>query len=318
MGHIQNIGLGTAAIGRPQYINIKHQKTEIFDLINFKKIGIEVLEAAYQSGIRYFDTSPGYGIAEQILSEWLENKKDSSIEVATKWGYSYVANFDPKATLHEIKDHSLSQLLKQWEISQQLIPYLSTYQIHSATLDTGVLKNWEVLEKLAEIKTNYRLKIGLTTTGSDQIEVIKKAMEISVDQSQLFDSFQVTYNILDQSLLDVADFMIASGKRIIIKEALANGRIFRNKNYPEYNHLYQTLEQMAKKYEVGVDAVALRFCVDSIRPFLVLSGASEEFQIKENLKSNRIKLEEEDINILKDLKITPDSYWSERKQLRWN
>ena len=75
---------------------------------------------------------------------------------------------------------------------------------------------------------------------------------------------------------------------------------------------------MAKKYEVGVDAIALRFCVDSIRPFLVLSGASEEFQIKENLKSNRIKLEEEDINILKDLKISPDSYWSERKQLRWN
>ncbi len=318
MGHIQNIALGTAAIGRPLYINIKQQDTEIFDRIKFKQSSIEVLEAAYQNGIRYFDTSPGYGIAEQILIEWLKDKKDRSIEVATKWGYSYVANFDPKATLHEIKDHSLSQLLKQWETSQQLIPYLSTYQIHSATLDTGVLKNREVLEKLAEIKADNRLKIGLTTTGNNQVEVIRKAMEISVDQSQLFDSFQVTYNILDQSLLDVADFMIASGKRIIIKEALANGRIFKNKNYPEYSHLYQTLEQMAKKYEVGVDAVALRFCVDSIRPFLVLSGASEEVQIKENLKSNRIKLEEEDINILKDFKITPDSYWSERKQLRWN
>jgi aryl-alcohol dehydrogenase-like predicted oxidoreductase len=143
-------------------------------------------------------------------------------------------------------------------------------------------------------------------------------MGIEVHDSQLFDTFQVTYNILDQSLLEVADDLIGNGKRIIIKEALANGRIFRNKNYPEYAYLYQTLEQMAKKYEVGVDAVALRFCVDSIRPFLVLSGASEDIQIKENLKSNRIKLEEEDINILKDFKITPDSYWSERKQLRWN
>ena len=318
MEPIQNIALGTAAIGRPQYINIKQQNSEIFDLIKFKQSSIKVLEAAYQNGIRYFDTSPGYGIAEQILIEWLEDKKDRSMEVATKWGYTYVANFDPKATIHEIKDHSLSQLLKQWKISRQLIPYLSTYQIHSATLDTGVLKNREVLEKLAEIKADNRLKIGLTTTGSNQVEVIKKAMEITVDQSQLFDSFQVTYNILDQSLLDVADLMIASGKRIIIKEALANGRIFRNKNYPEYSHLYQTLEQMAKKYDVGVDAIALRFCVDTIRPFLVLSGASEETQIKENLKSNSIKLEEEDINTLKDFKTIPDSYWSERKQLRWN
>ncbi len=318
MGYIQNIALGTAAIGRPQYINIKQQNKEKFDIIKFKQNSIKVLEAAYQHGIRYFDTSPGYGIAEQILIEWLEDKKDRSIEVATKWGYTYVANFDPKAILHEIKDHSLSQLLKQWEISQQLIPYLSTYQIHSATLDTGVLDNKEVLNKLAELKSEYQLKMGITTSGSNQVEVLKKAMGIEVHNSQLFDAFQVTYNILDQSLLEVADDLIGNGKRIIIKEALANGRIFRNKNYPEYAYLYQTLEQMAKKYEVGVDAVALRFCVDSIRPFLVLSGASEDIQIKENLKSNRIKLEEEDINILKDFKITPDSYWSERKQLRWN
>ncbi len=110
MGYIQNIALGTAAIGRPQYINIKQQNKEKFDIIKFKQNSIKVLEAAYQHGIRYFDTSPGYGIAEQILIEWLEDKKDRSIEVATKWGYTYVANFDSKAILHEIKDHSLSQL----------------------------------------------------------------------------------------------------------------------------------------------------------------------------------------------------------------
>jgi len=318
MGYIQNIALGTAAIGRPQYINIKQQNTEEFDIIKFKQNSIEILEAAYQHGIRYFDTSPGYGIAEQILTEWLKDKKDRSIEVATKWGYSYVANFDTNATVHEIKDHSLSQLLKQWERSKKLIPFLSTYQIHSATLDTGVLDNKEVLNKLAELKSEYQLKMGITTSGSNQVEVLKKAMDIEVHDSQIFDAFQVTYNILDQSLLKVADDLIGSGKRIIIKEALANGRVFRNKNYPKYNHLYQTLEQMSKKYKVGVDAVALRFCVDSISPFLVLSGASENVQIKENLKSNRIKLEEEDINILKDFKITPDSYWLERKQLRWN
>ncbi len=163
MGHQQNIALGTAAIGRPLYINIKQQDTEIFDMIKFKKSSIEVLEAAYQNGIRYFDTSPGYGIAEQILIEWLKDKKDRSIEVATKWGYSYVANFDPKATLHEIKDHSLSQLLKQWETSQQLIPYLSTYQIHSATLETGVLENKAVLEQLAYLKKELDLRVSYNT-----------------------------------------------------------------------------------------------------------------------------------------------------------
>jgi len=102
-----HIGLGTAAIGRPQYINIKKEDSEIFNKTKFKQQGIHVLETAYNKGIRYFDTAPGYGMAQEILLEWLNTKKDKSIEVATKWGYSYVANFDPNAIIHEVKDHSL-------------------------------------------------------------------------------------------------------------------------------------------------------------------------------------------------------------------
>lgn len=212
----------------------------------------------------------------------------------------------------------MPQLLRQWEKSKELIPYLSTYQIHSATLDTGVLDNEEVLNKLAVLKNEYQLKIGITTSGSDQVEVLKKAMDIAVNNKQIFETFQVTYNMLDQSLAEVANDMIKDGKRIIIKEALANGRVFRNINYSNYNKLYNLLELLANKYDVGVDAIALRFCIDTINPFMVLSGASEEFQLLENLKSNQIVLEGEDINLLKSFKSDPSSYWKERKQLNWN
>jgi len=89
------IGLGTAAIGRPLYINIKKEVTEYdFSLEAFRQKGIAILEAAYNQGIRYFDTAPGYGMAEQMLIDWAMEKEDPSIEVATKWGYTYVANFD--------------------------------------------------------------------------------------------------------------------------------------------------------------------------------------------------------------------------------
>jgi len=106
----QKIGLGTAAIGRPQYINIKKQESEAFDLNTFRLKGIQVLESAYQQGVRYFDTAPGYGLAEQLLIDWVKDKKDPSIEVATKWGYAYVANFDPPASIHEVKDHGIDQM----------------------------------------------------------------------------------------------------------------------------------------------------------------------------------------------------------------
>ena len=125
MKNKNNIGLGTASIGRPLYINVKSEvSSEPFSLPEFKKKGLQVLEAAYNNGIRCFDTSPGYGLAEQMLLDWLKDKNDSSIEVSTKWGYTYVANFDPNAKVHEIKEHTLAKLNEQWEYSKKLLPYL--------------------------------------------------------------------------------------------------------------------------------------------------------------------------------------------------
>ena len=129
----KNIGLGTAAIGRPLYINIKqNQAEEPFSLPSFKQKGLQLLEDAYTKGVRYFDTSPGYGIAEKLVIEWLASKKDTSIQVTTKWGYTYVANFDPNAKQHEVKEHTIDKLNMQWAYSKELLPYLKVYQIHSA------------------------------------------------------------------------------------------------------------------------------------------------------------------------------------------
>jgi aryl-alcohol dehydrogenase-like predicted oxidoreductase len=53
----QQIELGTAALGRPQYINLKEEPTTDFYRESFKKKGLVVLNEAYKSGIRYFDTA---------------------------------------------------------------------------------------------------------------------------------------------------------------------------------------------------------------------------------------------------------------------
>ena len=312
------LGLGTAALGRPQYINVRTENCDNSNLSEFKKQSFNVLEEAYNLGIRYFDTAPGYGLAEELLLEWLQTKKDNSIEVATKWGYTYTANFDTNATVHEIKEHSLAKLKEQWTFSKQLLPYLKVYQIHSATLETGVLENAQVLEHLAFLKKEHNLKIGLTTTGTNQVEVIRKALNILVDNESFFDVFQVTYNFLDQSLQEISEELINKNKSIVIKEALANGRVFKNENYPNYNKMYTTLENLAKKHNVGVDAISLKYCEQTIPGSIVLSGASNSNQLKENLKINTFSLSNNEIEILNALKISPEAYWKERKQLTWN
>jgi len=312
------LGLGTAALGRPQYINVRLEDCDNSDLNAFRNKSFTVLEEAYNLGIRYFDTAPGYGLAEELLLDWLQTKNDKAIEVTTKWGYTYTANFDPNATVHEVKEHSLSKLKEQWNFSKKLLPYLKVYQIHSATLETGVLENTAVLEYLSFLKKEHHLKIGLTTTGTNQVEVIKKALDVLVDGKQVFDLFQVTYNFLDQSLSEISSELHRQNKSIVIKEALANGRIFSNEKYPHYKKMYASLKKTATKHNVGVDAISLKYCEQTITNAIILSGASNRNQLKENLKLNNFSLSNDEIEILNSFKISTDSYWSERKKLAWN
>lgn len=315
-----HIGLGTAAIGRPSYINLKQEvkPSAPFDLTSFKQQGRNVLEEAYAQGVRYFDTAPGYGLAEQLLMDWLADKQAADIEVATKWGYTYVANFKANAKQHEIKEHSLQKLNEQWEQSKKLLPFLTTYQIHSATLETGVLDNETILYRLAELKQRYGLKIGLTTTGVNQLEVLRKALAIEVEGTPLFEVFQVTYNILDQSIGAIFEDPRVKYLRFVIKEALANGRLLPHPDYPHYRDLYAYLQKLADKYEVGVDAVALGFCKDSIDPFIILSGAAQIAHLRSNLKASQFVLTEEEVHILQQFGLSTTRYWEERSRLMWH
>ncbi|WP_317194988.1 aldo/keto reductase [Mariniflexile gromovii] len=312
------LGLGMAAIGRPHYINVRTNTIAKSDVNELKANGFKVLDAAYNLGVRYFDTAPGYGLAEDLLIQWLATKNDKSLQVGTKWGYTYTANFDKNATVHEVKEHSISKLKEQWQVSKKLLPFLTTYQIHSATLETGVLENAEVLNQLAFLKNEHQIKIGISTTGDNQVEVIKKALDVHVEGELLFDTFQSTYNILEQSILGIRTQLKENGKQLIVKEALANGRIFRNKNYPKYDMFYSALESLSNKYAVSVDAIALQFCNATIPESMVLSGASTISQLEENLKVNTFVLSEEDVMLLKSFSVEPFDYWKERKQLQWN
>ncbi len=313
------IGLGLAAIGRPEYINIRATDEEDRTEFSYRKKAMETLDYAYEKGIRHFDTAPSYGKGESFLIEWNNSRRYFDVELSTKWGYTYVAdwNLGFKGN-HEVKEHSLNKLKEQWLVSQELLPALKIYQVHSATLDSGIFENIDTLEHLNNLKKTHDLKIGITSSGSNQSEILSKALKIKVDGSFLFDSFQVTYNILESSTHEILKEIIDKGKTMIIKEALANGRVFRNLNYPHYNELYDYLELLSIKYKVGIDAIALRYVMDNLEPNLVLSGASNTDHLSQNLKVIDFELTKDELLSLSEFRVTPDIYWGERDQLNWN
>lgn len=311
------IGIGLAALGRPEYINIRENKSIDKSENAFRENAFEVLDFAYENGVRYFDTAPSYGKGERYLIDWKTERKHSDIILSTKWGYTYVANWElGYKGKHEVKEHSLDKLLEQWEVSQLLLPELKIYQIHSATLESGVLQNVSVLNQLHQIKKQNNVQIGISSSGVNQKEIILEALNVKVENEYLFDSFQVTYNILEQSSLEVLNTLKSKNKTIIIKEALANGRIFNQEN----KAVYSFLEILSKKYKVGIDAIAIRFVIESIEPDFVLSGASNTKQLEQNLKAinKDLSFTASELNQLKLLRRNPKSYWDERSLLNWD
>lgn len=316
---VSKIGLGLAALGRPGYINLGHGDDLAHDYVVDAMEGRthRMLDLAYEKGVRYFDAARSYGRAEQFLHSWLEKQSASDIVVGSKWGYIYTAEWKIEAEDHEIKRHTLEVLEKQWQESSILKPQLKLYQIHSATFDSGVLDNTAVLNKLAQIKASGTA-IGLTLSGANQAEVLEAAMLERVDGVHLFDTVQATFNILEQSAEDALRQASEAGMGILIKEALANGRLTTRNKKESFAPIKAQLEAILETEQISMDMLALAFVLSKPWVDTVLSGAAVEAHLSSNLAAGRVALSTDSLENLQNLAQKPADYWAERAKMAWN
>ena len=316
------LGLGLAALGRPGYINLDHGKDLNFsyEVAQMEAHTHTVLDQAWKSGIRYFDTAQSYGKAEEFLASWIAKKKISpqEIEIGSKWGYTYTANWKVQADIHEVKDHGLDTFSRQWKSSRdRLGSYLGLYQVHSATFSSGILKNTEVLKALIKLKEEG-IQIGMSVSGEEQGDVIDAALGIEVEGVPVFDCFQATWNILEPSAEKALRLAHKMGKGILIKEALANGRLTTRNKGPQFRPYLDFLKAQALNYETTIDALLLKIALQQDWIHIVLSGAANKYHIQSNVKAFQLPFISEEREIFERVKMSSASYWTERKSLNWN
>ena len=319
---VSPIGIGLAALGRPGYINIGHEDDldRNYDVPAMETRAHAVLDAAYKSGVRYFDAARSYGRAEEFLGSWLRKRKLSadSIVVGSKWGYTYTADWTIDAENHEVKEHSLPILQRQWlESRSNLGPCLDLYQIHSATLESGVLGNKHVLTELARLKSEG-IAIGLSVSGPRQREVIEQALKLMVDGARLFDSVQATWNLLEKSAGDALANAREMGVGVIVKEALANGRLTGRNRKTGFAHKLKILNREAQRLGTTLDAVALAAVISQPWVDVVLSGAATIEHLQSNLRAVEVIWDEEADSRLNELAESQAVYWKMRSGLAWN
>lgn len=316
------MGLGLAALGRPGYINLSHAQDldHTYDVEKMEAHTHEVLNAAWDAGIRYFDAARSYGRAEQFLGSWLRKRKflPGAVTVGSKWGYTYTADWQVEADVHEVKEHSIDVLNRQWgETQENLGHQLDLYQIHSATFSSGVLENNTVLNALAQLKENGTA-IGLTLSGANQPAVLARALEIETNGVLLFDTVQATWNLLEPSTGPQLAEAHAAGLGVIVKETLANGRLTPKNDHPRFADEYTLLTQQAERLNTTVDALALAAVLAQPWAGVILSGAATVEHLQSNVKALDVAWDEEAAETLARLAEPPEMYWEKRSNLDWN
>jgi aryl-alcohol dehydrogenase-like predicted oxidoreductase len=219
---------------------------------------------------------------------------DDALTVGSKWGYEYTGAWRMDAPAHEVKDLSFEALRKQQAESRALLGRrLGLYQIHSATLESGVLDDRRVLGELARLRSDG-LAIGLTVTGPKQSDIIRRAMDVEVDGINPFQTVQATWNLLETSAGPALAEAHDRGWGVVLKEVLANGRL-------------------ADRQDAAFAAAVSQPWVD-----VVLSGAVTTRQLQNNMRALEISERAETTGDSQAMAQPPDRYWNDRRALTWD
>ena len=301
------IGLGLAALGRPGYLNVGHAADLGTDrsVEALRERSCAVLDAAVAAGVRYLDAARSYGRAEKFLGAWLDDRRPEGVVVGSKWGYVYTAGWQVDADPPEVKHHDVDTFRRQVEETRERLgAHLALYQIHSATPESGVLEDEAVLDALRALRASG-VALGVTGSGPSQGEIVDRARELGC-----FDTVQVTWNLHERSAGPALERAHEAGLQVIVKEALANGRLTPRGGNPVLDHV-------AGELGAGADAVALAAVLAQPFADVVLSGAATAETLRSNLAAASLALPQSALAELAALEEDPGAYWAARGELVW-
>ena len=201
--NVPEIGMGCWAIGGVGYGPVSEADA------------LQALEAAWNSGVRFFDTADTYGEgrSEKLIGQFLKSKSRDEAVIATKAGWDFYhgghkKNFDPDY-LRFACDESLKRLG---------VDHVDFLQLHNPKLE--MLKKGEAFETVLKLK-----KAGKIRFAGLSLHTTEEALW-ALENMKEMDWLQVIYNILDQRMrFEVFPLAEKKNVAIIVREPLASGML---------------------------------------------------------------------------------------------
>ena len=287
---VSEVGFGGWAIGGTSY-----GPTDDRD-------SLEALEAAWESGVNFFDTADtyGHGHSEKLVAKFLRGKPRDKAFLATKAGWDFYhgggkKNFDP-----EYLRFACDESLKRLEIDS-----IDVYQLHNPTLE--MIHRGEAVSALEGLKKKGKIRfIGISVHQEEE------ALAAMADPR--VDTLQMVFNLLEQRMAEHV-FPEAKEKKIgiIAREPLAcgllSGKYQAGHPFPKDDHrrrwTREKLEMELKKFalcrkilaseRLSLVRAALEYVLDFEAVSTVIPGAKTKAHVLEHvLASNdpRLRIEE--------------------------
>ena len=284
---VSEIGLGTAPLGG------------LYSPVS-EDCALQTLEAAWERGVRFYDTAPQYGngLSERRLGQFLKSKPKDEYVLATKVGRLLRVPAEPqgedayyKGTPPErpVFDFSYDGVMRAFEESLQRLGLDHVDILHIHDPDDHYTAAFDgAYRALDSLRGNGVIKaVG---AGMNQSEMLARFARDGV-----FDCFLLAgrYTLLEQGALDEL-FPLCEQRSISIIAAgvynsgiLANPRANAKFNYadaaPALVERALGIERICAEYQVPLKAVAMQFAAAHPVVASTLTGARDAAEIVENL-----------------------------------
>jgi len=259
---------------------------------------IRIVHAALAGGINLIDTARSYGTSEAILGRALRDRRNDVV-LATKTGTSDSTGTPLSGTA--LKRHMLDNLDASLEHLQT--DWIDLWQIHQ--VDAEFLAQVEIAAEVfdAAKQAGKVRAIGGSTYGS--------TLPIQALNTNLFDTLQVGYSVLDQRLEDrFLPLAAQSNVGILARSVLLQGVLTERGDYlPErladLRERSQQFRRLVANAQLGLSPAqaALAFALAQTRIGTVLVGVRTLVEVEENLHATQVTLPDELITAFRRLRL---------------
>lgn len=223
-----------------------------------------LLRAAVDLGVKYVDTSPGYGEATEYLGQLADLLASREVRVCTKLPARQVVD-------------GLGRVLARLRCDR-----LDTLLLHSASRRD--LQNSDVVSTLEAAKRSGRVRLcGASTYG--------EADALLALSQPWCDVVQVEFSVLNPSVIHALIPRKRPGQEIVVRSVLAKGLLTERRAHAKHldANAVDTLERLTATvvaWGLSLPELAIRFALDTAGIDVVLVGMSSTAELDTALRAS--------------------------------